>query len=423
MTGSATQRLLLISGTLQTPVNHQNPPTFLPESGTSGSSCKHTPHNTLMVPGSVEFDEAVLQSISHYAESHTSPDFIKVFRDTLILLRKLFQSTDPSAQQFVVSGSGTLGWDMISASLVEKGDNSLVLNTGYFGDSFGDCLEVYGAQVTHIRAQVGERPSLQDIEKALSQKFYKLITITHVDTSTGVLSDIKNVTKLVRRVSPATLIVVDGVCSVGSEEIAFDQWGLDAVVAAGQKAIGCPSGLSILMMSSRAIQQVQSRKTPPGSYYASIAKWYPVMQKYENNEPAYFTTPPTQLIRALHASLSQITARPIAERIAIHAQASDKIKAAVTRLGLKQVATRPECQAHGLTAMYLPPGLTPPDVLPSILRRGVVFAAGLHKEIANQYIRFGHMGVSIMDTDRGDIEKALAALRDALTEARQIKGM
>ncbi|KAI1837404.1 hypothetical protein DTO013E5_843 [Penicillium roqueforti] len=79
-------------------------------------------------------------------------------------------------------------------------------------------------------------------------------------------------------------------------------------------------------MSSRAVQQVHLRKIPPGSYYASIAKRYPVMQKYENNEPAYFTTPPTQLIRALHATLSQITARPIAERIAIHGRLLTRLR-------------------------------------------------------------------------------------------------
>jgi alanine-glyoxylate transaminase / serine-glyoxylate transaminase / serine-pyruvate transaminase len=42
------------------------------------------------------------------------------------------------AQPFLISGSGTLGWDQVAANLVEPGENALVLNTGYFGDSFAE---------------------------------------------------------------------------------------------------------------------------------------------------------------------------------------------------------------------------------------------------------------------------------------------
>ncbi|KAJ5226880.1 uncharacterized protein N7469_006886, partial [Penicillium citrinum] len=403
------------------PIDRSIPPSPLPEPQPNMSI--QAPHNTLLIPGPIEFDDAVLQSMSHYAESHVAPGFVKVFGETITLTRKLFQSTNPAAQPFIISGSGTLGWDLVSANLIERGENALVLNTGYFGDSFGACLETYGANVDHLRAPIGDRPAFDEVEKALQSKPYKVITITHVDTSTGVLNDIKRVAEITRRVSPNTLVVVDGVCSVGSEEIAFDQWDLDAVVTASQKAIGCPPGLSIVMVSGRALEAVKSRKTPAASYYASIEKWLPIMQNYENNKPSYFATPPTQLVHALHTTLSQITSRPMSERFAIHTQASDKVKAAVAELGLKQLAPNPDAQAHGMTAMYLPEGLTPPDVLPGLLKRGVIFAAGLHKEIATKYIRFGHMGVSISDPKRKDIDNALAALKEALTEAKQAKGL
>ena len=191
------------------------------------------------------------------------------------MLRKLFQTSDPASQPFVISGSGTLGWDFIAANLAERGDDVLVLHTGYFADSFADCFETYGVNATQLKAPIGDRPQLPEVEKALEEKKYKLITITHVDTSTGVLSEIEAVAELVHRVSPETLIVVDGVCSVGCEDIQFDKWGLDAVVTASQKAIGCPAGLSIMMCSGRAIESFKSRKTPPGSYFASFKNWLP----------------------------------------------------------------------------------------------------------------------------------------------------
>lgn len=140
------------------------------------------------------------------------------------------------------------------------------------------------------------------------------------------------------------------------------------------------------------------------------------MQNYEAKKPSYFATPSPQLIHALHTSLTQILSRPIEQRFADHKAASQKIKKAVADLGLKQLAAKPENQANGMTAIYLPEGIAPPDVLPSLAKKGVIFAGGLHKEIATKYIRFGHMGVSVTDPNRPDINKAISALKDSLVE-------
>lgn len=142
-----------------------------------------------------------------------------------------------------------------------------------------------------------------------------------------------------------------------------------------------------------------------------------VLQNYEAKKPSYFATPSPQLVRALHTSLTGILAKPLDDRFAAHKHTSQRIKRAITEMGLKQLATKPENQANGMTAMYLPDGLTPPDVLPTLLKNGVIFAGGLHKEIATKYIRFGHMGVSVTDTKRGDMDKALEALKAGLTAA------
>ena len=140
------------------------------------------------------------------------------------------------------------------------------------------------------------------------------------------------------------------------------------------------------------------------------------MQNYEAKKASYFATPSPQLIHALHTTLTQITSHPMSDRFAIHHETSQRIKSEITRLGLKQVASKPENQANGMTAIYLPEGVKAPDLLPNLLKKGVVFAGGLHKEIAAKYIRFGHMGVSVTDPKKGDIERALEALRTGLAD-------
>ena len=141
------------------------------------------------------------------------------------------------------------------------------------------------------------------------------------------------------------------------------------------------------------------------------------MQNYEAKKASYFATPPVQLIHALHTTLSQILSQPLSERFAVHHETSHRIKETITSMGLKQLASKPENQANGMTAIYLPEGVKAPEILPNLMKKGVIFAGGLHKEIAAKYIRFGHMGVSVTDPDRGDIEKALEALKGSLADA------
>jgi alanine-glyoxylate transaminase / serine-glyoxylate transaminase / serine-pyruvate transaminase len=120
------------------------------------------------------------------------------------------------------------------------------------------------------------------------------------------------------------------------------------------------------------------------------------MQNYEAKKPSYFATPSPQLIHALHTSLTQILSTPLSERFAAHKAASQKVKSMAAELGLKQVASDPASQANGMTAVYLPEGIHVTDILPKLAEKKIIFAGGLHREIATKYIRFGHMGVSVV---------------------------
>ncbi|EPQ56393.1 PLP-dependent transferase [Gloeophyllum trabeum ATCC 11539] len=387
----------------------------------SGANFKQEPHRLLVIPGPIEVADDVLYANAHPSMSHVSAEFIPVLGDCIRMTRDVLLTS--TGQPFIISGSGTLGWDQVASNLVEPGEDVLVLNTGYFGDSFAECLQTYGAKVDQITAEVGGVVSQADIESALKSKKYKIVTFTHVDTSTGVLSDAKAIAETVKKVSPDTLTVVDGVCSVASEEIRFDDWGIDVVLTASQKGLGTPPGLSILVASQKAIKVYENRKTPPNSYYASWKKWLPIMQAYEKGSPAYFATPPVNLIYAFHAALTRITkgSPSLSERLKLHREASQKVKAAGKELGLKQVPLDEKFAANGMSAFYFPEGVTGPDVLPRLFKKDVIVAAGLHKAMKEKYFRVGHMGISVVDEQRGDIDKVIASMKEAIEEAIQSK--
>ena len=210
-----------------------------------------TSHKQCLIPGPIEVSDQVLESMATKATSHVDPSFIQTFSSALKLLRKVFVTEN--AQPVILAGSGTLTWDVCASNLVDKNDNVLVIITGIFGTWYQECLEVYGANVDVIEASFGASVSCADILTKLASKEYKMIALTHVDTSTSVLLNLKQICIEIKNSFPNLLIVVDGVCSIGAEELRFDDWGIDFAGTASQKAIGCPPGLAIMMISQRAV--------------------------------------------------------------------------------------------------------------------------------------------------------------------------
>ncbi|MFQ6057428.1 MAG: pyridoxal-phosphate-dependent aminotransferase family protein [Anaerolineae bacterium] len=361
----------------------------------------------LMIPGPIEFEPAVLRAMAVKTPSHLAPDFIEVFGQALEMLRQVFLAQE--GQPFVVAGSGTLAMDMAAANLIEPGDHALVVNCGYFGDRFAAMCGRYGAQVTQVKAAWGDVPSPEEVKAALSGRKYKLMTITHVDTSTGVRCDVPTLGRLARE--HGALSVVDGVCATAGEEFRQEEWGIDVYLTASQKALGVPPGLALLVVSPQALEAFEARRSPVGNYYADWANWRPIMEAYEARRGSYFATPPVNLIYALHQSLQQILAEGMEARFRRHKIISEAFKAAIAAMGLKQVPVRPEVAAHTLTAIYYPEGVDS-SLLGRIKENGVVVAGGLDPQRGGQYFRVGHMGVvsaSDILATVGAIERALAA--------------
>jgi alanine-glyoxylate transaminase / serine-glyoxylate transaminase / serine-pyruvate transaminase len=362
--------------------------------------------NLLMIPGPIEFDPAVLAEMGAPTTGHLAANFVEAFGQALERMRQVFMS--PDGQPIVLAGSGTLAMDTVGANLVEPGDRALVVNTGYFGDRYSAILERYGAQVTQVRAAVGARPALAEVEQSLKTGSFKLMTVTHVDTSTGVLTDVQGLAALARQYG--VLCVVDGVCSVAAEELRMAEWGVDVALTASQKAIGVPPGLALAMVGPRAVVAFQSRKTPVLNYYADWTNWLPVMQAYEARKTAYFGTPAVNLVFALNVSLGQILAESMEARILRHQRLSRACKAGISALGLGQVPVSPDAAANTMTAPRYPQGVNGAEFQALTVKAGVTLAGGLLPAIRTEYFRIGHMGAANL----GDILATLGAIEIAL---------
>src|SRR5579859_852410 len=141
-----------------------------------------------MIPGPTAITAEVLAAGARPVLSHSDPRIRGFVAESLARLRTLFDA--PSSQPIVATGSGTLAMEIGLANLVEPGDRVLILETGVFGGRFRTIAERNGAEVRASSAPLGRAIDPDQARKAIEDFRPKVVTMTHVDTSTGVRVDV-----------------------------------------------------------------------------------------------------------------------------------------------------------------------------------------------------------------------------------------
>jgi alanine-glyoxylate transaminase/serine-glyoxylate transaminase/serine-pyruvate transaminase len=339
----------------------------------------------LMIPGPIEYESQVLNTMSLPTLSHSSKEFVSTYREALQNLMTIFGSPLPDGTPFIISGSGTLGMEASTVNFIKRNSKVLVVNTGYFGDRFVDLFSRFTDRVDQVKPSLGMQADSKVIEEKLETNDYDLMTVTHVDTSTGVRNDIKKIAEIARKTD--TLLVVDAVCSAGGEQLDM-KWGIDVAFSASQKALGAPPGLTVGVVGTRAASIME--KVPPMSFFSDLRKWTAVSKAILDSRSGYFGTPNVNLISALALSLRGIVSEGLDARITRHEIVSTAIREAVTELGLEMIPK--ESFANTISAIYLPKNVRQKEFLTDAGTNGAVFASGLIKEISERYFRIGHMG-------------------------------
>ncbi len=340
----------------------------------------------LMIPGPTSVGPDVLAASSRPVLSHSDPYFVASAGRCLNGLRTLFGA--PNAQPIVVAGSGTLAMEIGIVNLVEPGERVLILETGVFARRFAAILERNGVEYRIEAAPLGQPIDPDRVRRALEEFRPKVMTITHVDTSTGVRVDVPTLARIGREHD--VLVVVDAVCSIGGEEFQGDAWGVDVSLTASQKAIGGPPGLAIVTVGERALAVRRARRTPFSGFFTDVLNWLPVMESYEGGNSAYFGTPAVTMIAALEVAIENALAEGMEPRVERHRRNASAFKAGIAAVGLKDVAVE-GCSANTLTAARVPGGLAN-ALIDAVHDEGITISRAIHPDLQGSTFRVGHMG-------------------------------
>jgi aspartate aminotransferase-like enzyme len=352
-----------------------------------------------MIPGPTPVHANILGALAKPTVSHVLPAFVEEFKAALQGFRALCQTA--TGQPFIVAGAGTLSMEMAVVNLVSPGEKLLVISHGYFGDRFVDLATSFGIQVDVLRSEWGQAVPPATLAKKLAETSYAAVTVTHVDTSTGTCSPVAAYADVLR--GRAEMFILDGVCATAGIDEPFDQWGVDVLLTAAQKAIGAPPGLALCTFSERAMARRQAKASVP-AYYADILRWLPIMQ----DPGKYYSTPCVNEIMALAEALRMLHKEGLPARFARHAKIAQAVRAGLGALGFS-LFTAPDCRADTLSVILLPAGIEDLPLRKELAARGIVVAGGLGP-IAGKAFRLGHMG----NIAAGEVVTVLRALEGAL---------
>lgn len=256
---------------------------------------------------------------------------------------------------------------------------------------------------------MGQGDSSHELAKKLAESTYAAVTVTHVDTSTGTISPVPAYAELLR--GRGEMFILDGVCATGGIDERFDEWGLDVLLTAPQKAIGAPPGVALCLFSERAMERRRARASVP-AYYADIMRWLPIMQ----DPGKYYSTPCVNEIMALAEAFRMINTEGLDARFSRHAKIALAVRAGLGALGLT-VFTAAESRADTLSVILLPVGVEDLPFRTGMASRGIIVAGGLGP-IAGKAFRLGHMGniaAGELVTILGALEGTLRSLGVAVT--------
>jgi aspartate aminotransferase-like enzyme len=348
----------------------------------------------LLTPGPTPLPPAVRKRLGEPILHHRTREFKDLFTALEEGLKSVFRTR---GDVLVMAASGTGAMESAVCNLLSPGDKAVVHVTGVFGERFVKIARAYGLAPVVLEEAWGEPADPQRLREALRRESgVRAVFFQHVDTSTGVVNDIRSLAGVVREGSDA-LAVADAVSSLGGEPLEADAWGLDVVVSASQKGLMCPPGLAYACVGERA-WAVSSVCRSPRFYF----DWRAMRKGLPERQTPF--TPAIGIIAAQCEALRSMLKQGLPRAWGRTAALARHTRKALSAMGLELFSKAP---ANVLTAASLPEGVDGKALIRDIRAKTGISMAGGQGPLEGRLVRIAHMG----HISRRDVDAGLKALK------------
>lgn len=327
---------------------------------------------------------------------HRSNDFKKLYGGIQPRLKELFGTTQP------VMLSTSSAWGVMEGAVRNLVGSGKVLNCmcGAFSDKWLDVSKKCGKDAVALQVEWGQPIRGEQLREALSAGGFDAVTLIHNETSTGVMSDIREIAAVMKDF-PETLLVVDSVSSFSVVPLPMDELGIDVLLTGSQKALAMPPGLALFAASKKAMERAATVKGR--GYYFDFVEF--AKNQAEDMTPS---TPSISHIYALESKLDDIFTEGVAARHARHAENNGLVHEWARKHGFDFFA--PEgFRSKSLTCIANNKGIDVAEMAKKAKERGFIIDGGYGK-LKGKTFRLSNMG----DETPATMRELLTALDECL---------
>ncbi|CBY18335.1 unnamed protein product [Oikopleura dioica] len=360
----------------------------------------------LMGPGPSNCPPTVLKAAANPLLGHLHPDFCVIMDDVKAGIKHLFQTENELTIALCASGHAAMEATLVN--VLEAGEKVVIARNGIWGDRAADIASRAGILVAMMNGNPGKSFSTEDIEEFLAKEKPKAFFITHGESSTGVLQNLKGIGSICRKYN--CLFLVDSVAACGGVELKMDEWGIDVLYSGSQKVLSAPPGTAPISFSAQAREAIKNRKTAVQSYYLDVE----ILGRYWNvdNQPRFYhhTGAVTNII-ALREALSFISSKTLEQSWKRHKNCQKKLHEGLKELGLELFVENEDDRLPCVTTIKVPGGVEWAKVTGLMMQNDTIEMAGGLGPTAGKCWRIGLMGYNCTEAN---VEKVLWSLKKAL---------
>ena len=354
--------------------------------------------------GPVQSAECVKRIGAENCPYFRTAEFSDIMLENERLVKKFAGAPDGARAVFLTT-SGTGGMEAVVMNVLTPQDRVLVVNGGSFGHRFCELCEIHGVVHDEIMLNVGEQIKEKHLRLfdcsncAIEKEKYTALLVNKHETSTGVHYDMKLLSEFCKR--HGMMLIVDNISSFLADEFDMAELGADVMIAGSQKALACPPGVSVIVLSPRALARVE--KNDPKCMYFDLKD---ALKNQERGQTPF--TPAVGTLLQIHARLKEIEANGgVASEIAKVKALAEDFRDRINGLPLKIVS---ECMSNAVTPLSPANGMSAYDVFLKLKDEYGIWICPNGGVLKDKVFRVGHIGcLSQFDND-----KLISALTEVL---------
>lgn len=344
--------------------------------------------------GPVQSSESVRSIGYEQVPYFRTPEFSSVMLENEKLMLQ-FTNAPENARAVFITGSGTASMEASVMNTMTEQDKVIVINGGSFGQRFVDLLRLHRIPFAEIKLEIGQALTAEMLAPYRNGGYTGFFVNVH-ETSTGVHYDIDMISEFCK--DEGLFLVVDAISSFLADPLDLSKLGIDVMITGSQKALACPPGISIILLSERALKKIDTVECR--CMYLDLKD---ALKNGERGQTPF--TPAVGILRQINARLKEIeSAGGVASEIAKISSLADYFRRRIQELPFEIVS---QSLSNAVTPLH-PTTASAYDIFSVLKDEYGIWVCPNGGAMKDTIFRVGHIG----DLTKDDYDALIDALYD-----------